>query len=639
MFCMLACTVLFYSCGTDDDVSGDGSVDPNKEIPDPTGTIQIAMRNSNNGKTSLNGIYIDNENFAGGFFASLGSVRGLGNVAHIPTTGWGGQVSVIPGHGYVAYKGTEFYRIYVIKDLVGISGGIIGSEIKYQAPFKGNDEEIKLDSTDFKFPFTGGQKDIVFKNSGVILFDVETDVPNWCTVQKTSTYDYSFLTNGIHISVKAGTSTETEHGTITLTTLYGKKTVINLTRSGAKPFVSFGDLEEKEFSAAAQTAQIECSGNVPLEELIISSSVSWCKVEKEKIQSSQKIEGTSNLMSYRILLDCEANVSKNEREAMIFIRSQKNNVGDTLLIKQSGAKITLIENLELGASQQINSVSIASDINIDDVKIESSAVWCSANINKSTSKLEISVEENSSDIERSAVLSFKGKDNTILATLNVKQLGITFNIEKNQIGFDKYSHYQTIEINTNFKNWEAESSADWCALSQNGNQLTIRVTSSNIDRIAIISFKGFNVKLTVHQSKYAVKDAFNEDGIEGIVGYIGDDFRLVYRELESTAWSSEYVITGANSSTDGEYNMNIIKNIPFWEDHYPAFQLFEQLNTNGISGWYLPAINELKKLDLSGDYYWSSTETLSSQSYACNGSYNSNFLKASILKIVAVHKF
>ena len=264
MFCMLACTALFYSCGTDDEVSGDGSVDPDKEIPDPTGTIQIAMRNSNNGKTVLGSVYIDNENFAGGYFASLGPVRGLGNVAHIPTTGWGRQVSVIPGHGYVAYDRYEekFYRIYVIKDLVGVSGGIIGSEIKYQAPFKGNDEKIMLDSTDLRFPFTGGQKDIVFKNSGVILFDVETDVPNWCTVQKTSTYDDSFLTNGVRIIVKAGSSKEVEHGTITLTTLYGKKTVINITRSGIEPFVSFGNLEERELSAAAQTDQIEFVGNM-----------------------------------------------------------------------------------------------------------------------------------------------------------------------------------------------------------------------------------------------------------------------------------------------------------------------------------------------------------------------------------------
>lgn len=561
MFCMLACTALFYSCGTDDEVSGDGSVDPDKEIPDPTGTIQIAMRNSNNGKTSLDGIYIDNENFAGEYFVSLGPVRGLGNVAHIPTTGWGEQVSVIPGHGYVAYDLYEakFYRIYVIKDLVGVSGGIIGSEIKYQAPFKGNDEKIMLDSTDLTFPFTGGQKDIVFKNSGVILFDVETDVPNWCTVQKTSTYDQYFLTNGIRISVKAGTSTEPEHGTITLTTLYGKETVINITRSGIEPFVSFGDLEERELSAAAQTDQIEFVGNVSFEDLIVSSSASWCRVQLE--ENTKKIQG----------------------------------------------KAAEKDDLEQYATNSYT--------------------------------LKIDCDENQTSQSRNAVISVQSKDGKINASFNLIQKGATFEVKIDKIGFDKNSNYRTVTINTTFANWEAESSADWCTFSKNGNQITIRATAANTDRTAIISFKGFDAKITVHQSKYAVNDAFNENGIEGTVGYIGDDSRLVYKELgEKVVWSSENVETGANSLSDGEYNMNVIKKIPFWQDSYPAFLLCEQLNVNGISGWYLPAIDELQNLKLSGSY-WSSTESNYSRAYYSYKGYKYDATKDCTYYIVAVHKF
>lgn len=559
MFCMLACTALFYSCGTDDEVSGDGSVDPDKEIPDPTGTIQIAMRNSNNGKTVLGSrLYIDNENFAGGYFVSLGPVRGLGNVAHIPTTGWGEQVSVIPGHGYVAYDywQKEFYRIYVIKDLVGVSGGIIGSEIKYQAPFKGNDEKIMLDSTDLTFPFTGGQKDIVFKNSGVILFDVETDVPNWCTVQETSTYDDSFLTNGVRIIVKAGSSKEAEHGTITLTTLYGKKTVINITRSGIEPFVSFGDLEERELSAAAQTDQIDCVGNVSFEDLIVSSSASWCRVQLE--ENTKKIQG----------------------------------------------KAAEKDNLEQYATNSYT--------------------------------LKIDCDENPTSQSRNAVISVQSKDGKINASINLIQKGATFEVKIDKIGFDKNSNYRTVTINTTFANWEAESSADWCTFSKNGNQITIRATAANTDRTAIISFKGFDAKITVHQSKYAVNDAFNENGIEGTVGYIGDDSRLVYKELEGAVmWSSEKVETGANSLSDGEYNMNVIKKIPFWQDSYPAFLLCEQLNVNGISGWYLPAKDELQNLKLSGSY-WSSTEISSRYSYTNSANYK---WKDESANIVAVHKF
>lgn len=32
---------------------------------------------------------------------------------------------------------------------------------------------------------------------------------------------------------------------------------------------------------------------------------------------------------------------------------------------------------------------------------------------------------------------------------------------------------------------------------------------------------------------------------------------------------------------DSEYNMNVIKMIPYWEDSYQPFLLCEQLNKNG----------------------------------------------------------
>lgn len=387
------------------------------------------------------------------------------------------------------------------------------------------------------------------------MFDVETDVPNWCTVQKTSTYDDSFLTNGVRIIVKAGSSKEVEHGTITLTTLYGKKTVINITRSGIEPFVSFGNLEERELSAAAQTDQIEFVGNVSLDDLIVSSSASWCRVQLE--ENTKKIQG----------------------------------------------KAAEKDNLEQYATNSYT--------------------------------LKIDCDENQTSQSRNAVISVQSKDGKINASFNLIQKGATFEVKIDKIGFDKNSNYRTVTINTTFANWEAESSADWCTFSKNGNQITIRATAANTDRTAIISFKGFDAKITVHQSKYAVNDAFNENGIEGTVGYIGDDSRLVYKELEgSVTWSLEYVETGANSWSDGEYNMNVIKKIPFWQDSYPAFLLCEQLNVNGISGWYLPAIDELQNLNLYGSY-WSSTE--SSSSYA-NSTRNSEW-KGNSVNIVAVHKF
>lgn len=663
IFCMITCVVQFYSCGNgEDDPLEDGYVDPDKEVPDPAETVQISMRNSNNGKTVLDGgIYINNDNFAGGHFVSLGPVKGLGNITKIPTTGWAGQVSVVPGNGYVAYVGNEgnlytFYRIYVVKNLIGESNGIIGAVVKYQTPFKGEDKEIKLESNSLVFPYTGGNQDVFFQDPGVTVFNVETDVPEWCYVTRTSTYDNKFLTNGIHVRVPEHSSYEATHGTITLTTLYGKKTIIDVTRAGAEPFISFGEPKEKNISAREQTTQTKISGNISFEDLTIESSASWCQVELENStntrnpdnptqamdeQTRNSKSNDNNITSYNVMFTCEDNASSQPREAIISVRSKDGKAADTFTVKQDAAKITLEEELEVTANEHTTQIYFSSDVNASNLTVTSSETWCSATF-KSSNYIELSIDENPTEDTRTAVISLNGKDGNAIATMKIEQAGTTFSIQTDKIGFDKNSNYRTIRINSTFENWEAESSADWCTFSKYGNQLTIRTTASNTDRTAVISFKGFSATITVHQSKYAVGEVFNENGIEGIVGYIGDEYRLIYKDLEqAVAWSTENIETGAQDSSDGAYNMEIIKKIPYWQNNYPAFALCNQLNTQGIDGWYLPARNELKAIShlLVNKSCWSSTEYTSSNAYyyaSNNITYNS---KKMTYNIVAVRKF
>lgn len=472
ILCLTLCaTVVCSSCGDDDDnLPVNEGVAPDKEVPDPIGNITLSMRDDNNGRTYLDYIYIKNENFKGEawwdgrtsqstYFASLGAVKGLGNVAHIPTTGWATQVAVVLGSGYVAYSQDKYYRIYVKDYVISTSGGIIGAEVKYQEPFKGKDEAISLDVQSLTFPAEGGSQTLTFRNQGVIPFDVEAER---CKVEKTSTYDYSFLTNGIIVTADPNTSLEGREGTVTLTTLYGKKTVLKVTQAGEEP---------------------------------------------------------------------------------------------------------------------------------------------------------------------------------------------TIKVDKDIIGFSKNAGSRTVTINTLVKDWEAESSADWCTLTKTNNLINIHVTASTKNRTAIISFKGFDTKITIHQSKYAKGDTYSEDGIEGTVGYIGDKARYIYKELGEAAWSTEQVLTGANSEDDGEYNMNVIKKIPYWTDRYPAFLLCEQLNTGGVTGWYLPAKNEAILLypDKEKYGYWnslsylSSTERNSSNAYYYNyhdfTHYEESTSKSSAISVIAVHKF
>ena len=563
------------ACGEKDEPVPDG-MDPTQEVPDPEGTIQLSMRDQDNGNTIIDHISINNENFSGWetSFTSLGAVRGLGNVVYIPVSGWASRVAVVPGEGYVAYNSSkkQFYRIYVMDYIVSTTGGIIGADVKYQEPFLGKDEAISLASNNLTFPATGGSQVILFNNSSIIPFEiVEANVP--VIVSKASTYDQSFLTNGIAITVTPNDRSEAITGSITIATGYGRKTVINVTQAGQEPYIYFL-INEKEVSAAAQVENIVLDSNLPFEDLTVNSPAQWCKAE--------------------------------------------------------------IVNNAADLQAQNRKVKFIGDQAVSPTRSE-------ANTSALSYTLKLTFDENETKDPRETTVTVSSKDKKLNATLHVVQKGILFEVSTNQVGFDKKAGSRTITINTTVKDWEAQSSADWCTFNKVGNQINIRVTSTTEERTATITFPGFDTKITVLQSKYAKYDIFSENGIEGTVGYIGDEVRLIYKQVSNdngVFWSTENVLTGANSRTDGEYNMSIIKKIPFWQDFYPAFLLCDQLNTNGVTGWYLPAVEELPLCVpnnlYAGNRYWSSTEF--NESFAIVG-YGDEYSKQVFNKILAFHKF
>lgn len=579
LFVLFTGLLIISACSKDDDnYDGDGNIKPDVEVSDPDGTIQLSMMSGDKDNATFldDAFYIGNDyNFKGNscYFVSLGAVKGLGNVSYIPTSGWADQVAVIPGNGYVVCYGGKsctFYRVYVNSSITDVNGGVLGTEVKYQKPFKGKDETISLDSKSLTFPSYGGTQTLTFKNSGVILFDSETDVPEWCSIVSVSTYDQPFLTNGVAITVKENPSADARKGKITLTTLYGKETVIDVTSAGKEPYISLG-MDETEVSASEQSETFEIQSNIPFEDLTVNSPVSWCKAEL---------------------------------------------VNNSDVIKTNSRKIKFIGQEPISETRANENSNVAYSY-----------------------LLKLTFDENSSSRSRETSVIVSSKDKKTSSTLKIIQKGIVFEVKNDKIGFDKNSGYRTITINTTAKEWEAQSSDEsWCTFSKNGNQITIRVTASTEDRTATITFKGFDTKIYVHQSKYAVGDTFNEKGIEGRVGYIGDEVRYVYKDLGKAIWSTEYVLTGANSKSDGEYNMNVIKKIDFWQDYYPAFLLCEQLNTNGVTGWYLPAIEELEKLHNVTSWTWSSTEGNEWVSYR-HSSNSGTCSKDWSYIVYAVHKF
>ena len=150
LLCVAFGALFFSSCSKDDDAENDNGgvvINPDKNIPDPKGTITMNMMVGDDkdksvsindfGTIKINSAY----NFTGGScsFVSLGKIKGLGNVTAIPQDGWNDYVAVNSGEGYAVRLIGENYiryaRLYVVSEIAGTSGGIIGYTIKCQAPF------------------------------------------------------------------------------------------------------------------------------------------------------------------------------------------------------------------------------------------------------------------------------------------------------------------------------------------------------------------------------------------------------------------------------------------------------------------------------------------------------------------------
>ena len=121
-------------------------------------------------------------------FVSLGKMKGLGNVTAIPQDGWNSSVAVNPGDGYVVrckeYYGAEQYtyaRLYVVSEIAGTSGGIIGYTIKCQAPFvfapKFTESSLEFDADE------NLTKELTFVNPTNVTVKSK---PDWCEVQATA---------------------------------------------------------------------------------------------------------------------------------------------------------------------------------------------------------------------------------------------------------------------------------------------------------------------------------------------------------------------------------------------------------------------------------------------------------------------
>ena len=200
LLCVAFGALIFSSCSKDDDAENDNGgvvINPDKNLPDPTGTVtlNIMIGDDENKRVDINGFGTIQINSAYNFvgydynysFVSLGKMKGLGNVTAIPQDGWNRSVAVNPGDGYVVrckrYYSDELYiyaRLYVVSEIAGTSGGVIGYTIKCQAPFvlapKFTESSIEFDADE------NLEKELTFVNPTNVTVKSR---PDWCKVQAT----------------------------------------------------------------------------------------------------------------------------------------------------------------------------------------------------------------------------------------------------------------------------------------------------------------------------------------------------------------------------------------------------------------------------------------------------------------------
>lgn len=678
IFSALLCGAFVLSltgCGDDEPAAPEQNsgteISPDANVPDPTGTIELAMRDEDNGKTWLGSIYIENENFCSYGdvkFAGLGAVRGLGNVVNIPIVGWTTKVKVTPGNGYVAYDAysDKYYRIFVTDYIVNTSGGIIGADVKYQEPFGGADEDIQLTETAISFGEEGGSQALFFNNKHLLVFSAKSNV-DWCKVERATTYDVPFLYNGIVITVDKQVM-DAEQATVTLTTAYGRKKTITVSYAGYEPYFTLGDmtgLENVPYEGGEY--KIGISSNC-LEETEIYSYESWisASVVNESAEMHQKaaklkyIEGKplTRGQSYDSANDVytlQVNIPKNDvnykRDGNIMVRTPISN--DSYMVVQDFERYIratgdVEAEVESGTSGNLylgyETSYLDSDLTLE-YDFGTDEEWFSAYITSRRVRV-YNFKANPSENERTVTVTVKSYDGAASLTYTIKQKGKEVYISINGLYdgayyADRKAATYSLKVDTNIGEGLSFSSSDTeaCTVTYTAGNVVLRMKDASENRTIAITCSNPNGSFTVHQSKYAVGDTYNEGAVEGKVYKMEYGKGYIYKLLDgSYAWSTEQILTGCGR--DGKVNMDIIRSFPDWQTLYPAFAAVDALNTDGVTGWYLPGIDDVRLL--KNGSLWSSTEADSDHAYYCyySGSYfDSTHVKGISFNVAAVNEF
>lgn len=558
----------------------------------------------------------------------------------------------------MAYSEGMFYRIYVVEELVGTSGGIIGYTFRYQAPFAGRDEELKLSQTSVTLDAENAAT-VNFLNTEIIPYTIETSEP-WVHVEKASTGKHSFLSDAVYIRVDESGEKESTEATVTLKTLGGKTSTIQVNRTFG-PYVSLiepisgslqlnpvGDKKRVAIvSNIGSTLQADANGvfDVKVEpSLKPSGQPSRLRFIGDRQAKEEELTRAESLFYYDIVITAPANTfgKRLTEKVNIFASSPFFTVSGLFQIQQSSFFLDFSENsVHLKKEAGEKSISISTDLDsFDNLSVTSTEKWCRPALSYDEKSLVLTVDMNTGNSAREAEIKVLDFDKNEIASVKVSQFGTGVYLEQSKIYFERPQQSLTIEVNVPdaLTASDIQCSENWLSATLTGtgrNALTIRVTEAAENRVGYVTFSGYPDRIEVRQSKYAVNDTYSENGVEGTVYKMEEGIGWLYKQLKETyPWSIEQVFLGATDKTDGRVNMEIVKSQPNWQTNYPAFAAVDALNAESVTGWYLPAVEEFFK---GKPFGWSSTEA--SYILACGMGADDYFYKKDYFSVCAVHRF
>lgn len=328
-------------------------------------------------------------------------------------------------------------------------------------------------------------------------------------------------------------------------------------------------------------------------------SASWCRVSKSDTELTvitDENRGKTRKAVITITAGEDVMEIPVEQDGETFEILYQNEHIDTLRATHSGGEATLA----VQSSSSVGWTVLSGDNN-----------WC--HVNKSGSSIRVTVDPYTVTYrDRETYVLLSSTDRLMTDTLWIVQKRM-INLELRLNGDSEPVEYlsakatggsRVIDVRTN-ANWFTVVSGNdsWCHVVEktlNSFKINVDALSGIKERQTFVAVdaEGIRDTIWVSQDNGWVGEYYNQNGVQGIIYEVSGDGKsgkIVSLTESSNLWSSKTSnlngTTGATSLSDGESNMNTIRNISGgWPSYY--YPAFNACNQQG-AGWYLPAMYEL----------------------------------------------